>query len=116
MSSRPSGPSRVFSRSLSTARKKCTHRAQKTFATELAITGREQAQYRTGLLDDLVGDSEQRLWHAQPQCLSGFKIDYQFKFGRLLDRQVSRLNPLQYPVHVNRCASIESGVTDSVCD
>jgi hypothetical protein len=38
-------------------------------------------------------------WHVDAQCLGGFKVDHQFKFGRLLHRQIGRLGTLQYFVH-----------------
>src|SRR5688572_1651298 len=43
----------------------------------------------------------QHVWrNRQADLLGGFEIDHQFKFRRLLHRQLSRLGSLEYFVHV----------------
>jgi hypothetical protein len=38
--------------------------------------------------DDLVGALQQRLRHREAERFGGLQIDDQFKYGRLLDRQI----------------------------
>src|SRR5499427_10301117 len=47
--------------------------------------------------DHLVGAGEQRRRHVNAERLSGFQVDHQFEFGRLLDWQVPK-TPLKSPV------------------
>src|SRR5262249_20873130 len=56
------------------------------------------------LLDYLVDAGEQQWGNSQPERLSRLEIDYQFKFGRLLDWQIARLSPLENLIHVIRRA------------
>src|SRR5665213_1616556 len=53
------------------------------------------------LFDDLVGAGEDRLRHGEAERLGGFKIDDQLELGRLLDRQIGWLFPLEDPSGVN---------------
>jgi hypothetical protein len=60
-----------------------------------AITGREQMQQTTcadvTLFDHLVGASEQRWRHVEPERPGGLEVDDEFVLGRRLHRQVGRL-------------------------
>src|SRR5579859_4138320 len=51
-------------------------------------------------LDHLVGSDEERWWDREAQRLCGGKVQYQFEFGRLLDRKVTRLCPPQNLVDI----------------
>jgi hypothetical protein len=53
--------------------------------------GIDRASVRSRLFDHLVGGNEQRLRHGQTERLGGLQVDYQFKFGRLLNRQIAGL-------------------------
>jgi hypothetical protein len=98
MSDRSSGPLYVFSRSISTARKKCTHRAQKTFATQSARCGLMRcsnfARQHTGSLstdravgsligactkDARAGDGVLLGWAWQPHQLFGSSISFDIR-------------------------------------
>src|SRR5262245_3022765 len=46
------------------------------------------------LFDDLIGPGENSARDHEPKRLRGFEIDGQFKFYWLLDRQFTRLSPL----------------------
>ena len=50
-----------------------------------AITGCKQSQQKAPLFDHLVGAGEERRRHVETECSSGFKINYQFERGRLLN-------------------------------
>src|SRR6185436_12213266 len=52
-------------------------------------------QQATSLFDDLVGTNEQARRDSYLQCPRGFEVDHEFKFGRLLYRQVTRLCTLE---------------------
>ena len=43
------------------------------------------------LFDHLVGTGKQRSWNLDAKLLRGLEVDEQFKFGRLLNREVGGL-------------------------
>jgi hypothetical protein len=47
-----------------------------------------------GSFDRLIGSQQKTGGNVEPECLRGLQIDDQFKVGRLLDRQIRRLNAL----------------------
>ena len=47
------------------------------------------------LLDHLVGDDKQRPGDCEAEGLRSLGVDQKAEFGRLLDRQVSRLGTLE---------------------
>src|ERR1700724_1988259 len=53
------------------------------------------------LFDHFIGYGEQLIWHSQAERLRDFEIDDELKFGRLHDRQVGRLRPLQNPACID---------------
>src|SRR5437660_4524903 len=53
------------------------------------------------LFDHLVGDIEQRRWHGEAKHSGGLGIDDQLKLGRLCDRQVCGLGPLEDAAAIN---------------
>lgn len=57
------------------------------------------------LFNDLVGAGQQRRRDGQAQRLRRLQIDDQLELGRLLDRQVGGLRPLQDLVDERRCAA-----------
>src|SRR5262249_41520304 len=55
----------------------------------------QYARAELGLLDHLVGESEQLIRHAQAERLGGLEINHQLELGRLHDWQVRRLGVLE---------------------
>src|SRR5215470_1807943 len=51
-------------------------------------------------LDDLVGAGEDRRRHDNADRLGGGEIDRQSKLCRAFDRQLTRLRPVNCPVHI----------------
>jgi len=47
-----------------------------------------------GSFDRLIGSQQKTGGNVESECLRGLQIDDQFKVGRLLDRQIRRLNAL----------------------
>jgi hypothetical protein len=47
-----------------------------------------------GSFDDFVGTGEDQRRDRQAKFLGGLKVDDQLKGGRLLDRQIGRIDPL----------------------
>src|SRR4029077_3841163 len=67
-------------------------------ATARGCSASERARsgsWLTSLLDDLVGAGEDRLGDRQAERLGGLQVDDQLECGRLLDRQIGWLGPLQ---------------------
>jgi hypothetical protein len=48
------------------------------------------------LFDHLVGAGEQRGWQGETEGFRGLKVDYQFKFCRLFDREFPGVSALEY--------------------
>jgi hypothetical protein len=44
---------------------------------------------KQGLFDHLIGAKQERLGDRQPDCLGGHKIDCEFQFGWLLNRNIA---------------------------
>jgi len=64
------------------------------------------------LLDDLVGEVEDRGWDRHADRLGGLQVDDKQEFGWLLDREISGLGALQDFVDItggNRAFSMRSG-------
>src|SRR5262245_965660 len=53
------------------------------------------AAWGNALFDHLVGASEQRRGHGEAERIGGREINEEIEFGRLLDRDVSRLRSAQ---------------------
>jgi hypothetical protein len=52
------------------------------------------------LFDHFVGRGENRLWDSQAERLGSLEINRHLKFCRLLNRQVTRLFPLEDAINV----------------
>ena len=52
------------------------------------------------LLDDLVGEQEDRSWDGQAELAGGLQVDDEVELDRLLDRQVAGLGALQDAVDI----------------
>ena len=50
-------------------------------------------QQKSVLFNHLVGEHEEVVWHFDPERSSGFEIDDELEFGRLLHRDVAGLGP-----------------------
>src|SRR5712692_10150739 len=70
----------------------------------------------TGSSDHPIGAHEKRLRDREAEGFGGLEIDDQFKFGRLLDRQLARLGALEYLVHEVRGAPVKVGDVLAVAD
>src|SRR6516164_4473870 len=66
-------------------------------------------------LDDLAGGSEESRWDRQAEFPSGFQIDDELKFGRLINRNFARFGPFQDLVHVIGHAPPEFVEVPSIC-
>ena len=64
-------------------------------AENLHMNGREQVQQKHSLLDQLVGAQEKRFGDRQAEGLGSSQINDEVEFGRLLDRDLARLRPVQ---------------------
>jgi hypothetical protein len=69
---------------------------------------RRRPSWRAALFNHLVGAQEERFRDRQPKCLRGLEIDNQLELGRLHDRQVSGLFPLE------NSADIDAGLAQHV--
>jgi hypothetical protein len=54
--------------------------------------GAKNRSFARRSFDHLVGLGGQHLWHAEAERLGGLEIDDQLELGRLLDREIGRLN------------------------
>ena len=63
----------------------------------------QRCQFRSSTvsLDHLVGEREQPVWNCEAERLSRLKINDQFEFRGLLDRQVTRLLVFENPANVD---------------
>jgi hypothetical protein len=50
---------------------------------------------KEALFDHLVGSPNQGGWHHEAECLRGFEINNQLKFGWLFDWKIGWLCPFQ---------------------
>src|SRR6516225_10943228 len=66
----------------------------------LCAKSRHSALRQRLLFDHFVGAGKQRLRHSEPECLRGFEIDDQCKFGRDLHWKVPRLFALEDAIDV----------------
>src|SRR5262249_9724877 len=57
-------------------------------------------------LNELVGSQQKRLRDRQAERLRCLEVDDQIELGRLLDRQIGGLGPLEDPINVNRRSSL----------
>jgi hypothetical protein len=60
----------------------------------------DQLRRASHSLDQRVGGREQRGSERKAEDLGGFQIDDEFEFGRLVNRDVPRLGPIEDLVHV----------------
>jgi hypothetical protein len=67
-----------------------------------AISGLTQRSKDRALFDHLVGDSQQRRRHGQPERIRRFQIEDQLEFRRLLHRQFGRIGALENAVDIVR--------------
>src|SRR5262245_19286429 len=68
--------------------------------SEKCHCGREQSQQCSRLFDHLVSKREQLVRNLEAERLLRFEVDRQFKFGRLHDRQVGRLDTFENPTGI----------------
>jgi hypothetical protein len=60
----------------------------------------------------LVEAREQHRWNVEPQRLRGLEIDHKLELGRLLNRQVGGLLPLEGAINITgRLPALVGGVT-----
>ena len=59
-------------------------------------------------LDHLVGEGEQFVWNLEAKRPGGVEVDDQIEFGRLYDRQVSRLLAFENAAYIDAGLLIHS--------
>src|SRR4051812_34730978 len=62
---------------------------------------RSAQEHSAASFDDLVGAGEQRGWDREAKRGRGFEVHEKLEDGWLVDRQISRLRPLQQLVYVS---------------
>src|SRR6185503_10151331 len=67
-------------------------------------------------LNHLIRALQQRRWDREPQRLRGLRVEDQFEFGRLLDREFPWLSSLEDLVHIRRGAPPPIGKARPVSD
>jgi hypothetical protein len=60
-----------------------------------------RSRHRAPLFDHLVGSTEERGRHSEPECFGGLEVDDKLKLGRLLHRQVCGFLTLKNAAGVN---------------
>src|SRR4051812_10779616 len=65
-------------------------------------------------LDHLVGASEQRRGHGEPEFFGRLEVNDELKLGRLFDRESRRVGTLENLVDVGRCPTVKVWVAYAV--
>ena len=77
-----------------------------TFASyEISATGKANVGGRFVSSDHVVGEIEKAPGNGKVDPLGGSDIDYEFKFGRCLNRHIGRLFALEDAINVARRAT-----------
>src|SRR5262249_2118817 len=74
-------------------------------AVHSIMSGCEQPQQRSRLLDHLVGPGKQRGRDFKAECLGGLEVDYELKARRLDNRQVGRFLTFEDTPSIPSCFS-----------
>src|SRR4029450_11172231 len=108
-------PTRVRSRLRPTRRKAATMgSALRSFARQGHLVGRVIGRPRRTSLNHLVGAGQQSRRHLDAERLSSPEVDGKLEFGRLLNRQVSRLGAFQDAIDIERRLAKLTGRIDAV--
>src|SRR5262249_23817472 len=92
----PQSPKLQDSKAASRAAESVTTSIESRFHTAWTQSGRSPP-----LLDDLVGASEQGMWHSETERLRSLEVDHQVEFRELLHRQIGRFDAFENPSGVS---------------